>query len=224
MIDLIEYPDRDMMLLDLADVLASELADLLHRNEAVSFCVPGGTTPGPIFDVLSAQALDWHRVTVFLSDERWLAGDNPRSNTKLVRERLLTGAAAVADFAPLYVDAATPEDALGALSAGLKPHLPISLLLLGMGEDMHTASLFPGADRLHDALTDADAILMPMRAPGAPEVRITLTAAALSSAISTHIVITGAAKRAALERAQNLPVADAPIRAVLPGAIVHWAP
>ena len=221
---LIEYPDRDMMMLDLADALATELADHLRRQDRVSFCVPGGSTPGPVFDVLSDQALDWDRVTVFLSDERWVPADNPRSNTRLIMERLLVSKARRATFVPLYAAAPTPEYSLDDLSRGLEPHLPISLLLLGMGADMHTASLFPGADRLADALDDNAPVLVPLRGGGAPEARVTLSARVLKAAVSTHIVITGADKREALDRAQTLPVEEAPVRAVLPGATVHWAP
>ena len=82
---------------------------------------------------------------------------------------------------------------------------------------MHTASLFPGADRLADALDDDAPILVPMRGGGAPEARVTLSARVLKAALSTHIVITGAAKREALEKAQTLPVEEAPVRAVLSG-------
>ncbi|WP_071673323.1 6-phosphogluconolactonase [Nioella nitratireducens] len=222
--NLIKYPDREMMMLDLADALASELADHLRRHDQVSFCVPGGTTPGPIFDVLSEQALDWNRVTVFLSDERWVPADNPRSNTGLIRDRLLVSKAARARFAPLYAAAPQPEDMVDDLGKRLEPYLPITLLLLGMGADMHTASLFPGADRLADALADDAPILVPMRGGGAPEPRVTLSARVLADAVSTHIVIAGDEKREALERAQRLPVAEAPVRAVLSGATVHWAP
>ncbi|WP_420397904.1 6-phosphogluconolactonase [Nioella sp.] len=222
--NLIEYPDSDMMMLDLADTLASELADHLRRDDRVSFCVPGGSTPGPVFDVLSEQALDWDRVTVFLSDERWVPSDNPRSNTKLIMERLLISKARRANFVPLYAAAHTPEDYVDELAKGLEPHLPITLLLLGMGADMHTASLFPGADRLADALDDHAPVLVPMRGGGAPEARVTLSARVLKAAVSTHIVITGDEKRAALEKAQVLPVEEAPVRAVLSGATVHWAP
>jgi len=222
--DFIEYPDSEMMMLDVADALASELADHLRRDDRVSFCVPGGTTPGPVFDVLSEQALDWDRVTVFLSDERWVPADSPRSNTKLIMERLITSRARRAQFVPLYAGAPTPEDYIDDLARGIEPHLPITLLLLGMGTDMHTASLFPGADRLADALADDAPVLVPMRGGGAPEPRVTLSARVLKAALSTHIVITGAAKREALEKAQSLPVEEAPVRAVLSGATVHWAP
>jgi 6-phosphogluconolactonase len=221
--ELIEYPDRDMMMLDLADQLTSELASALRRNDRVSFSVPGGTTPGPIFDVLSEQALDWDRVSVVLNDERWVPEDNPRSNTALLKKRLFVSKASAATLIPLYADAPTPEDKIEALSDGLKGHLPLSVLLLGMGADMHTASLFPGADNLEAALADDAPPLMAMRAEGAGEPRITLTAPVLKGAMSTHIVITGAEKRAALERAASLAPIEAPVRAVLGAAKVHWA-
>ena len=203
----VEYPDRELMMIDLADDLASELAMALRQNERASLCVPGGTTPGPVFDVLSGVKLDWDRVSVFLNDERWVPESHPRSNGRLLRERLLTGRAAAAHYVPLYAEAP----------------VPISVLLLGMGADMHTASLFPGADRLAEALDPDAPILLPMRAPGALEPRVTLTAPVLAEAMSCHILITGAEKRAALDRAQGLPEHEAPVRAVLANATVHWA-
>ena len=221
--ELIEYPDRELMMLDLADQLASELADALRRNERATLSVPGGTTPGPIFDVLSEQALDWDRVAVVLNDERWVGEDSPRSNTGLLKKRLLVSKASAATLIPLYAEAPAPEDKLGALAEGLEGYLPISVLLLGMGADMHTASLFPGADNLATALDDHAPPLMAMRAEGAGEPRITLTAPVLRGAMSTHIVITGAEKRAAIERAAHLPVIEAPVRCVLGQAKVHWA-
>ena len=220
--DLIEYPDAEMMMMDIADTLASELRTCLAQHDHASFAVPGGTTPGPIFDSLCATHLDWSRIHVMLTDERWVPEDHERSNTRLLRQRLLTDQAAAAVYVPLYADAPTPEDALPELAAGLGPELPISVLLLGMGADMHTASIFPGADRLEEALT-TDAPLVPMRAPGAPEPRVTLSASVLKGAMSRHIVITGTKKREALERAQTLPPTEAPVAAVLRGATVHWA-
>ncbi len=221
--NLIEYPDRELMMMALADTLAGELATALRQNDRVSFCVPGGTTPGPIFDVLSGVPLDWDRVDVFLNDERWVPETSPRSNTALLRARLLTGKAADARLVPLYADAPEPEDRIAELAEGIAACLPIDVLLLGMGEDMHTASLFPGADRLADALAHDAPILMPMRAPGAGEPRVTLSARVLEEAISCHIVITGSRKRTAIERARHLPVEEAPVRAALGDAKIHWA-
>ncbi|WP_151717564.1 6-phosphogluconolactonase [Gemmobacter serpentinus] len=217
------YPDRELLMLSLADRIAGELADFLRREGRASFCVPGGTTPGPIFDTLSGVDLDWENVSVFLNDERWVPEDSPRSNTRLLRERLLRGKALNADLVPLYAPADQPEQVLDQLAEGLRPHLPISVLLLGMGADMHTASLFPGADRLAEGLSPDAPILLPMRAEAAGEPRITLTAPHLAGAMNIHVLITGTEKRAALERAAHLSPLEAPIAAVLKNATVHWA-
>ena len=217
------YPDREMMMLRLADRLAGELGDFLRRHERVSLAVPGGTTPGPVFDVLSDLRIAWERVTVLPTDERWVDPDSPRSNARLIRERLLTGPAAAAGFVSLASAEPTPEAALPDLIAAVTPHLPLTVLLLGMGEDGHVASLFPGADRLAEALDDAAPPVMALSAPGAPEPRISLTAPVLTGALSVHLLITGPAKRAALEAAANARPEAAPVRLVLDQAMIHWA-
>ena len=221
--EFIEYPDRDMLMLSLADKLSSQLGAALRRHDTVSLSVPGGTTPGPVFDTLSGVDLDWDRVHVVLNDERWVPAEHPRSNTGLLRARLFQNHAAKAHLIPLYADTPTPEDSLDALSEGLAPHLPLSVVLLGMGADMHTASLFPGADNLEAALASDAPPLMAMRAPGASEPRITLTAPVLRAALNLHILITGAEKREALERARKLSPSEAPVAAILSEATVHWA-
>ncbi|SFP27179.1 6-phosphogluconolactonase [Tranquillimonas alkanivorans] len=221
--ELIEYPDRELMMIDLADKLAAELNGYLMNHEWATFAVPGGTTPGPIFDTLSGIKLDWSRVHVMLTDERWVPEDHPRSNTRLLRKHLLRDKAEAAKYIPLHADAMAPEDRIDELSGNVAAELPISVLLLGMGGDMHTASLFPGADRLQEALQDDAPPLMAMRGGGANEPRITLTAPVLKGAMSTHVVITGPEKRAALEKAQKMKPLDAPIALVLREAKVHWA-
>ncbi|SLN10790.1 6-phosphogluconolactonase [Pseudoruegeria aquimaris] len=222
--DFVEYPDREMMMMKIADQIGSELATMLRQQDRVSLAVPGGTTPGPIFDDLSAAEMEWDRVDVLLTDERWVPESSERSNTRLLKERLLTGKAASARLIPLYADAPRPEDKLAGLSATVESILPLSVVLLGMGADMHTASLFPGADLLAEGLSPKAPALLPMRAPTAPEPRITLSARVLNSALSKHIVITGAEKRAALEEARRLkdPM-QAPVYAILSDATVHWA-
>ncbi|SEN83674.1 6-phosphogluconolactonase [Pseudorhodobacter antarcticus] len=221
--NIVEYADREMMMMALANIIAGELGDALRQHGRATLCVPGGTTPGPVFDLLSAVDLDWAHVAVVLNDERWVGEDSPRSNTRLLRQRLLQGHAAAAQLIPLYAPTNTPEEALEALADGLTPHLPISVLLLGMGADMHTASLFPRADKLNEALADDAPPLMALRADEAGEPRITLTAPVLRDAQNIHILITGADKRAAITAAAGLPVADAPVRVVLGDATIHWA-
>lgn len=220
----VEYADDEMLAMGLVGALAGDLRKALRNQDRVLFVVPGGTTPGPIFDGLCDTDLDWERVDVLLSDERWRPEVHVRSNTRLIRERLLTGRAAAARYLPLYAKAEAPESVLVELEANIAPMLPIDVCLLGMGADMHTASLIPGADRLKEALERNAPILVPMRAPGAEEPRVTLSAQVLDGAVCKHIVFTGAQKRAAFERAQHLRPIEAPIAAVLTGATIHWSP
>lgn len=217
-----QYSDAKTMMVELAHLIADELKTTLASQDRASLAVPGGTTPGPIFDALCTVDLDWDRVSVMLTDERWVPETSERSNTRLLRERLLVNKAAAATYVPLYADYATPEEGFPSLTDAIAPTLPISVMLLGMGADMHTASIFPGADKLQEALT-TDATLVPMRAPGAPEPRVTLSASILNGAVRRHIVIIGDEKRAALDKAATLTPEEAPVAAILQGSVVHWA-
>ncbi len=214
--DLMQYPDRAVLAVDLAEVVADQLADAIKARGKASLAVPGGTTPGPFLQALSAQDIAWDKVSVMLTDERFVGEDSPRSNTRLLKESLLQGKAAAATLVPMVVDGATPEDVLDGLMVGLNPTLPLDVVVLGMGEDMHTASLFPGADKLAEALKNDAPTLLPMRAEGAGEPRITMTAPVLRGAGAVHLLITGAPKLVALKRALlEGPDAEAPVRVVL---------
>ncbi len=218
-----EYSDRDMVAIHLANTLGGALEKCLLHHPFATFVVPGGTSPGPIFDVLCAAEIEWDRVHVMLSDERWVPEDHPRSNARLVRERLLQGPAAAAKFIPFYREGMTAQEAAEALSEELKDELPISLLLLGMGADMHTASLFPGVEGLERALAHRAPTVCAIETDSQPEPRITLSAEALDGALEKHLVIYGDEKKEALERAVTLPSEEAPISAVMTGGTVHWA-
>ena len=218
-----EYPDRDMLALDVANHLAGELESSLLNHDHVSFAVPGGTTPGPIFDDLCAADLHWDRIHVLPTDERWVPADHPRSNERLIRSRLLVDRASAAKFIPLYRPTDRPEDALDEICADLTPFMPLSVLVLGMGNDMHTASLFPGADGLENALADNAGPAAIVRPETQPETRISLTAPVLAGALSKHLVITGSDKRETLEKAMTLPPEDAPVQVALTDITIHWA-
>lgn len=220
---LIEYTSRNALMTQTAAALATALRAALDSRETVSFAVPGGTTPGPVFDALAQVALDWSRVHVLLTDERWVPESDPQSNAALVRSRLLTGHAAAAQFTPYYTDRADSGAAADRLSGLLAPLLPLDVLLLGMGADMHTASLFPNAIGLQQAMAADAQMLMPITVPGQQTTRFTLTAPALSSARATHILITGNDKRAALAQAQTLSALEAPVQTVLQNATIHWS-
>lgn len=211
-----EYADRDMMMIDLANQLVGELNECLMVHEHASFAVPGGSTPGGVFDVLCGADIDWARVHVMLNDERRVAPDHERSNERLLRERLLIDRAQNATYVSIRPDGDTLPD--------ISAELPLSVLLLGMGSDMHTASLFPGAGDLHAALASNAPDLMFVDAPDGLEPRITMSGRVLTGAMSTHILIAGQEKREALERAVGKNPEVAPIAAVLGNAKVHWAP
>jgi 6-phosphogluconolactonase len=218
--DFVEYPDAEMMMMDLGNVIAGELESALLTNDRASFAVPGGTTPGPIFDVLcGAKHIDWARVDVMLTDERRVPEDHERSNTRLIRERLLIDAAAAANYVN-YIP--QNDDDLAAMSEKVMPHTPISVMLLGMGADMHTASIFPNSADVEHALATELALAL-VQPPDGLEPRVTRSGTVLRGAMARHIVITGAAKREALERARTLTPQEAPIAAVLAGSTVHWA-
>lgn len=221
---LLDYADREMLAMGLADALASGLKTALTANEAVSLCVPGGSSPGETFATLSGVDLEWSRVRVFLGDERWVPEDDPRSNTALLRTTLLTDRASKAALVPMISDAPTPEAGVETLTPAIEAALPISVLLLGMGADMHTASLIPDAERLDEAMAEDAPALMAVRAPSVTEPRITLSRRVLADAMETHVLVMGDEKRAALERAQRLDPMEAPIAAFLRDAVVHRAP
>jgi 6-phosphogluconolactonase len=223
LIDFLEYNRREDLVSKVAEILATDLISSVKGGGNAIFSVPGGSTPGPIFDKLCEFDLDWKRVSIILNDERWVPETSERSNTKLLRERLLIKKASLATYISMYSDVLTPEVGIPKLQERIEQNLPISVLLFGMGADMHTASLFPGGDNLEKALSSNAPTLLPMRAEGALEARITLTAQVLNRSRIKHLVIFGKEKRTALEKAIDLPNRLAPISAILPGASVHWA-
>src|SRR5690606_4689685 len=120
-----------------------------------------------------------------------------------------------ATFHPFYAGGDDPEDSLSEVETRIEPLLPVSVALLGMGTDMHTASLFPRGDNLRLALDPAAPILVSMRAAGLACTRVSLSARVICDAMSLHLVITGDEKRTALERALTLPPEEAPVAAIL---------
>jgi 6-phosphogluconolactonase len=216
-----EFPDGAA----LAPAFAQWTANLLQkgvdeRGEAV-LIVSGGNTPKRYFAALAQRPIDWARVTITLADERCVADDSPRSNARLLRENLLRDHASAARFAPLADSRLSPDQELAAARARIADlPLPADLVVLGMGDDGHTASWFPGADNLTEAIDPgARNLVLPMRAPGALEPRLTLTARVILRARALALHIEGADKLTTLARAlAEGPVEAMPIRAALRGA------
>lgn len=231
--NVVVYKDREQAAAGLAARVAEELRAALARKDRALLAVPGGSTPAGFLQALSRCDLDWSRVDVLPTDERWVPEDHPRSNAALLDRTLLIDEAGAARRLPLYADAADQEAGIArverALIETLGPAPRPDVCVLGMGEDGHVASLFPGGDRLNEALDpDGRRLVLAMRAPGAAEPRVTLTLPLLAGAGSLHLLIFGDAKRSVLARAAEARPAEMPVRAVAEAASrppsFHWAP
>lgn len=230
--DLRVFPDADR----LDEGAAAAVADLARRvaqaEGRFTLVLAGGGTPRPLYRRLAAAHRDevpWPRVHVFWGDERYVPADHPESNVRMARETLLDHvpipAKNVHPFPTGFSDpeeaAATYERSLRAFFEGALPRF--DLVLLGLGADGHVASLFPGSR----ALEERARLVVPVRGPKPPPLRLTLTLPALNAAARVHFIVTGGAKADALERAiagPRDPLAF-PAHAVQPsgGAVTWWA-
>lgn len=202
----------------LAKAIIARLSTAIAERAEASLIVSGGKSPVPLFALLRVAALDWSKVWISLADERWVAPTSPDSNERLLREHLLVDGAAAARFVPLKAAFDTVADGLAASGAALAAiPRPFDVVVLGMGEDGHTASLFPGADGLAAALAlDNPAPLAAITPLTAPHPRITLTLAALLDSRCVMLPLTGAIKLAVYQQAHETPDARRwPISAVL---------
>ncbi len=210
---------------DLAPAFAEWTADKLRaaiaERGAATLVVSGGKTPARYFEAPSGMPLDWTRVAITLADERRVANDSPRSNARLVREALLRNHAMVASFTPLADVRLSESQELVAASARVANlPLPADLVVLGMGDNGHTASWFPGAPGLAEAMDPgARLLVVPIEAPDAPEPRLTLTGRVILRARAIALLIEGQDKLNTLAEAfEDGPAEAMPIRAVLRGA------
>jgi 6-phosphogluconolactonase len=226
-----EFKDPPTLVAALAGQVADLLRDGIKERGQASLVVSGGSTPVPFFAALSALALDWQQVVITLADERWVDPTAADSNEHLVRQNLLQNRAAVARFVGLKNGAlsAVQGEKECADRLALLPN-PFDVLILGMGNDGHTASLFPQAARLDEALNmDSGTLCLAITPPAAPHERMTLTLPALLQSREIILHLVGSDKRAVYERAlAKGPVAEMPIRAVLgqtaAPVTVFWAP
>ncbi len=212
------YPDIETLSRELAHDIGRDLRTAIESRGLASLVVPGGRTPAQFFGYLRTQDLDWSRVCVALADERWVDPSDPHSNEKLVRETLLQGLAAKARFIGLKNAAPTPD--MGAVSAWetfARVPRPFDRVILGMGDDGHTASLFPGSPNLPHALNlNAAAACVGMRAPVEPQARLSLNLSALLDARGLILLINGESKWQRLVAAcAPGEVADMPVRGIL---------
>ena len=206
-------------LMDQAEALAISVGhalDLAIRvNGWAVLAVSGGRSPVPMFERLRYRPVRWEAVTVTLVDERVVPPDHPDSNSGMVRAHLLREAAASAAFVPLIADAddvVEPARAVARLNQAFRQP---DVVVLGMGEDGHTASLFPDAPELQTALSDPKPGYLVTHPPTAPHVRVTLNLAALLAAERTFLAVAGEVKGKVLDRAREGPTPALPVSMVL---------
>ena len=224
------FADKATLATELAEAVADRIRTAIAERGEAAIAVSGGSTPGRFFINLGkTKDIDWSKVMVTLVDERWVDETSDRSNALLVNERMLQGPAAVARFFPLYSGGDAPDAAAIGRTNTLLAALPeqFAAVVLGMGNDGHTASFFPGGDTLDEALT-AEGPTLAIRAPGAGEPRITFTLPRLLRADGLYLHIEGEEKAAVLDTAlADGPTEDMPIRAVLRSGHavnVYWCP
>jgi len=229
--DATKFASMDALARALAAQIAASLVAAVAARGLASLVVSGGKSPLKLFELLREEKLDWSRVCIALADERWVDTNDPDSNEKLVRDQLLHGAAAAARFHGLKNGAPTPD--MGAVSAWetfARIPRPFDAVVLGMGDDGHTASLFPGSPNLPSALNPAAvAGCVGMWSPMAPQPRLSLNLSALLDSRRVVVLIGGADKWRTFRAASAPgPVEAMPVRAVLrqtrTPVQVMWAP
>ena len=223
-----DFRDKQQLAEALAEAVAGNLKAGAKSRGAASLAVSGGSTPARFFEALSQRAdVPWDKVTVTLVDERWVDENSDRSNGRLVKANLLQGRAAAANFVPLYQGGADPDADAAGMAQRQVPQ-PFDAAILGMGNDGHTASFFPGGDNLAEALT-AEGPIVAIRAPGAGEPRVTLTLKTLLASKALYLHIEGEEKVETLKQAEaEGPIEAMPVRAILRQTqtplTIYWCP
>jgi len=223
-----EFASTEALNEEFATKIIAILQIAIAEKGQASLIVSGGNTPKPLFAALSQADLDWSKVVISLADDRWVDTNDAASNDKLVREHLLVGNAAAATFISLKHDFADANDAVSACEAALSNvKMPFDVLILGMGEDGHTASLFPCSKELQAGLElNSGKKYIAVQPTTAPHQRMSLTLPALLPSSHIFLHLTGAAKQAVVAQALASTETQMPIKAVLDRANVQlmWAP
>ena len=227
--DLQQFENASALDMALSDEVSTRLRAAIEAQGSASLVVSGGRTPLGFFRGLSQQILDWSKVTVSLADERWVDNAHQDSNEKLVRENLLINEACCAQFLALKNAADTALAGAAETENALSSFSKFTVVILGMGDDGHTASLFPGATALDAGLDlNSGRSCLAVTPTAAPHERISLTLPRLLDTEYLVIHISGANKHRVLEQAQaGQDVKALPIRAILQQTVVpvtvFWA-
>jgi 6-phosphogluconolactonase len=190
------FPGIEALSQGFADFAATALLDSLSRKPQATLVVPGGSTPRHYLPALAKCQLPWDRITVTLSDERWVDVNDAQSNEHLVKQHLMNHLPENSRFVGLKTDHGNPFDAIETIHQRLdKLPLPLSLTVLGLGEDGHIASLFPG---MNPDLIDTHHCVA-VAPPVAPSLRVSLSLKLLAQSEQIVLVVTGESKRRLLD-------------------------
>ncbi len=230
MYQLNNFDSREQLDESLADNISKILESAITLKGKASIAVSGGSTPKGFFKALSNKSIDWKKVTITLADERWVDINSDDSNTRLVHENLLVNKAASAKFFHLKQGDELCEETLADLNlAANNALLPLDVVILGMGEDGHTASLFPCSDEIKQGLdvTNINA-LMKVQPKTAPHQRITFSFSALKESKNVFLHVCGDNKKQVLDQALSThDIFEMPIRAFLHSDVIdtqiYWA-
>ncbi|NBQ68352.1 MAG: 6-phosphogluconolactonase [Nitrosomonadaceae bacterium] len=202
------YPDIESLSQGFAEFAATALRDTLSRKPQATLVVPGGNTPRHYLSALAKCQLPWDRITVTLSDERWVDVNDAQSNEHLVKQHLMNHLPVNTPFVGLKTHHGNPFDAIETIHQRLdKLPLPLSLTVLGLGEDGHIASLFPG---MNPNLTDTHHCVA-VAPPVAPSLRVSLSLKLLAESEQIVLVVTGESKRRLLDRVSKNPDSKLPV-------------
>lgn len=185
-----------------ADYSAAILRHALAKNQQASLVVPGGHTPRHYLPQLGQQSLRWRDVSITLSDERWVDTKASQSNERLITACFLSLMPEPAHFVSLKTHHPRPSQAIDTIHKRLAAlPLPFSLTVLGLGEDGHIASLFPGMN----PDPESDLLCVSVEPPIAPSPRISLSLKALTNSQNIALVVTGTGKRRLVDKLTNMP-------------------
>jgi 6-phosphogluconolactonase len=225
----LSFDNADALTSAFADDLVSILKTGIRTRGRASLVVSGGRTPLALFKQLSETDLEWDKVDITLADERWVDEDHPDSNTSLVKNNLIKNKASAARFVELKSEPSDANEGVNAAEAALASmSQPFDALILGMGEDGHTASLFPCSEQINDGLDmSSGRTCIAVQPTTAPHQRISLTLPALLNSRNIFLHLTGEKKKhVLLDALDNASEAQKPITAVVNRAPVTlmWAP
>jgi len=229
------FDNRTDLFQSIASDIEAGLKQSLKNNDKASLIIPGGTTPAPAFLSLSQSELDWSKVTIAQSDERWVDSNHEQSNQKLTESTLLINNAAKASYVAMKNRASTASKGLAECEQSYRAlRLPFSISLLGMGLDGHFASLFPSSKNLeHGMSLENESLCIDIDGTGCsvagdyPQ-RMSLTLNAILNSEQIMLLITGDEKLALIEKNRDVnPCLDCPISFLLnqdsTPVVIYWA-